>query len=110
MIIYGWGRRTRKDEGLSRAYTCNNCRNSNRFQLMTVKTWFTLFFIPVIPYNTKHVELCPVCKAGRTLTKPELMALKQEGQTDQAYIMGQQSALSTPPAPPVAPPRGSDMV
>jgi hypothetical protein len=97
MIIYGWGRRTRKDEGLSRAYTCNNCRNASRFRLLTVKTWFTLFFVPLIPYSTKHFELCPVCSRGRELTKPELLALKQEGLQDQAYITGSAAQVAPPP-------------
>lgn len=102
MIIYGWGRRTTKDEGPSRTYTCSNCRNVNRFKLLTVRKWFTLFFIPLIPYETKHLEVCPICRAGRAIAVAEMQALKQEAMNDQAYITG--GAIPGPIPPPVATP------
>ena len=104
MIIFGWGRRTRTDHGVSRTYTCNNCRNVNRFRLLTVKKWFTLFFIPVIPYETTHLELCPICQSGRKIAKAELEALKQEALMDQQYIMGSAPAAVTPATPDPSPP------
>lgn len=105
MIIYGWGRRTTKDEGPSRTYACNNCRNTNRFRLLTVRKWFTLFWIPVLPYFTEHFELCPICRAGRLIHKPELMALQQEALQDQGYLTGTPPPpLSAPPSPPTNPP------
>jgi hypothetical protein len=104
MIIYGWGRRTTKDEGPSRTYVCNNCRNTNRFRLITVKKWFTLFFIPVFPYSSDHVELCPICKQGRKIAKAEMDALKQEALNDQAYVTGAAAPpMAAPPSPPPGP-------
>jgi len=99
MIIWGWGRRTTTDYGMSRSYTCNNCRNVNRFRLLGVKKWFTLFFIPVFPYETSCLELCPICRAGRKLQKQELEALKLEAMNDQSYISG--SVPQSIPAPPI---------
>ncbi len=97
MIIYGWGRRTSKEVGQSRTYTCPNCRNVNRFRLTTVRKWFTLFFIPLIPYETSHLELCPICRAGRKIGKAEMEDLLKEAMADQSYITGGSPAPSIPP-------------
>lgn len=32
-----------------------------------MRTWFTLFFIPVIPYENKHILLCEICSNGVVL-------------------------------------------
>jgi hypothetical protein len=34
----------------------------------TVTKWFRLYFIPIIPYSTKHFLACPHCTTGAELT------------------------------------------
>lgn len=63
-FIFGWGRRTTNEQGPTVFGTCPNCDKQNWFQLFSFKTWFTLFFIPVIPYESKHLLICPVCSRG----------------------------------------------
>jgi zinc-ribbon family len=60
MILFGWGRRTVKHQGQI-SQTCPHCHNTGWFNVVTVRTWFTLFFIPVIPYKVRHVMMCTNC-------------------------------------------------
>jgi len=63
-IIFGWGRRTIRALGFTGARLCANCRNTSQWKVIKVTRWFTLFFIPVIPYESRYVAMCPVCSRG----------------------------------------------
>lgn len=43
---------------------CRNCSNSSWWRLVTERTWFTFFFVPVVPYRTRRMLLCEVCERG----------------------------------------------
>ncbi len=60
-FIFGWGRRAVTEYGPTIPTTCPNCNNQKWFHLVSYKTWFTLFFVPVIPYESKTLLQCPVC-------------------------------------------------
>ena len=63
-IIFGWGKVTTKAHGWTEPEYCEYCRNTPRHALVEKRVWFTLFFIPVIPYEHKHLCLCPICQSG----------------------------------------------
>jgi hypothetical protein len=63
-FVFGWGRQTVKTHGPVEVYHCDHCNNDKHWTLYTRRTWFTLFFIPVIPYSTEHLMLCPICNYG----------------------------------------------
>ncbi len=63
-IIFGWGRRTIRVLGFTAAQPCANCRNTSQWKVVQVRRWFTLFFIPVIPYESRYFAMCPVCSRG----------------------------------------------
>ncbi len=86
MIIFGFGRRRVKDCGEGATYTCPNCHNTSRFRLLIRRTWFTLFFIPVIPYETAYLELCPVCRYGGEIKKADFEAKMADAAADKSYI------------------------
>ena len=71
MIIFGWGRRTRKDNGQIVLVTCPRCSNPVAYRWISVKTWFSLFFIPLIPYSSKHFLVCPICSNARPIAKAD---------------------------------------
>jgi hypothetical protein len=77
MIIWGWGRRTIKQHGSALHQRCPNCGNSGWFQWMTVRRWFTLFFIPLIPYSRRDLLICPVCSRGLELDKARRQQVQQ---------------------------------
>ena len=70
-IIWGFGRQTKKSFGFVDYHVCGRCHNTTQFELVKITTWFTLFFIPVIPYHVKHFRACPICGAAQEMTKEE---------------------------------------
>jgi hypothetical protein len=76
MILWGWGRRTVKHLGrITRK--CPYCHNTGWFEVVTVRTWFTLFFIPVIPYRVRHVMMCTNCGGSVELDAERMATAKQ---------------------------------
>ncbi|MCL3781195.1 zinc-ribbon domain-containing protein [Prolixibacteraceae bacterium JC049] len=41
---------------------CTHCNNSIRWHYYKQTNWFSLFFIPVIPFQKKFYKACPICK------------------------------------------------
>ncbi len=76
MIIWGWGRVTKKFIGAAFQRTCNYCNQTNIWQLCIVRKWFTLFFIPVIPYEKAYRIACPNCGSYIELTKEQFEKMK----------------------------------
>ena len=76
MIIFGWNRQTIWTLGAVFRQLCSNCHNEEYWVLIRRTTWFTLFFIPVIPYNTEWLLLCPVCKYGVKLGAEQVRKYK----------------------------------
>lgn len=78
MIIFGFGGGKPKDLGPVVLTTCPNCRNETTFHYVKHTKWFRLYFVPLVPYSTKHYLQCPVCDRGMKLTRE---------QAQQAYLM-----------------------
>lgn len=76
MIFFGWGHQTSRDYGLAFEKTCPNCNNNDYWHFVRLTTWFTLFFIPVIPYSNKYMLLCPVCDRGYQVQGEKINKLK----------------------------------
>lgn len=75
-LLFGWGKQTIKSHGPVFRSHCDRCNNEELWQLYTRRTWFTLFFIPVIPYSTEHLVVCPVCSYGAVITSTKFEELK----------------------------------
>jgi hypothetical protein len=126
MIIFGWGRQNRKDRGAVVPVTCPRCNNETMYRWVSTTTWFSLFFVPLIPYSNKHYIVCPICSNGLELTKAQAQhAAHMVQHTQGALARGQQDpeyanevasfwshlnggaappAINTPP-PPALPPQ-----
>jgi hypothetical protein len=63
-IIFGWGRQTLKNYGQIYNVRCDCCNAIEQFYLYAKRTWVNLFFIPVIPYKTEYMIVCPACSNG----------------------------------------------
>ncbi len=90
-ILFGWGHRTDKDHGPTLPINCPNCHNQTYWRYKHYRTWFTLFFIPVIPYENDHYLLCDICKQGVTLQEPERERAKILAQHTSLYVKNQMS-------------------
>jgi hypothetical protein len=60
-ILFGFGKPTVQYLGSAGIRLCPRCRNQKEWSHLRMRTWFTLFFIPIIPYKTRNVSVCPVC-------------------------------------------------
>lgn len=81
-LLFGFGKRTVKDYGTKEVIHCPHCNNDRPWQYKKTKTWFTLFFVPVIPYQTTYTKNCPICGYSVTLTKEDF-----EGSVEEVRIV-----------------------
>lgn len=91
MIIFGFGGGRPKDRGPVVPARCPNCGNENYLRHVSSTRWFSLFFIPLIPYSTKHFLLCPVCTQGRLLTRDQAAKAETMAGWTQRYRAGEVS-------------------
>jgi len=76
MLIWGWGHRKTKEYGaLQEMEICLRCNNQIKRIILVDKTYFTLFFIPLIPYKTERFLTCPICGSSHLLTAQEFDSL-----------------------------------
>ncbi|WP_010248441.1 zinc-ribbon domain-containing protein [Acetivibrio cellulolyticus] len=73
MSIFGRDYRKVKNYGPVKRERCNNCCNESTFQLQKLSTWFTLFSIPIIPYRTNYLLVCPICKNYEEIDSSEFL-------------------------------------
>ena len=77
MILFGWGFNTRKKIGVFMTRECNLCNRVTEWILCKRTTWFTLFFIPIIPYNSDNCLECSHCKGYISLSDTEFEEYKK---------------------------------
>ena len=75
-LIFGFGHRKFKREGTVKG-NCTRCNNTVDKELVKATSSFTLFFIPVIPYSTKYLLVCPICSESYELSKEEFYRMAQ---------------------------------
>ena len=61
MIIFGYRAGKRKDFGEALPIRCPQCNNATFYRYMSVTSWFSLFFIPIIPIKRRDYLVCPIC-------------------------------------------------
>lgn len=71
MIIYGTKSMV-KNLGTIALLALNCCDTESAKNIIRVRKWFTLFFIPLIPYSSKYYIQCVACGAAFETTKHEL--------------------------------------
>lgn len=62
-FLFGWGHTSKKILDETPVQICEHCHADNLY-LTKLTTWFTLFFIPIIPYEKEYYILCPNCDSG----------------------------------------------
>jgi hypothetical protein len=70
-ILFGFGKQTARIYGEVPAQYCGRCHNPVSRRLTKVTTWFTLFFIPVFPYRSRYLLICPICGGAQELSREE---------------------------------------
>lgn len=76
--LIGFGKITRDDLGAaSHEQQCVWCSVKVYYHLILFRTWFTYFFIPIIPYRSEYRVECPVCLNGLQVMGVEVKAAKR---------------------------------
>jgi hypothetical protein len=83
-MIFGWGKVTKKRVAPMFQKECSHCNTNHTWYLTVVKTWFTLFFVPIIPYENMYCIMCPSCGSYIKITKADFEQMKLEYQSKQA--------------------------
>jgi hypothetical protein len=77
-FLFGWGKVTKKVVGPMFEKSCGYCNQTQTWQLCKNRTWFTLFFIPVLPYNTRYSISCPNCGSYIAITDEQFNTMKAD--------------------------------
>lgn len=85
LIFYGTKGFKRTTGNTRQPYHCNNCGTDSAWQLIRVSKWFTLFFIPIIPYSFKEYLTCPRCDYGIQVTKENRDEIMKQVFQEQGY-------------------------
>jgi len=101
MIII-WGiKRFRANLGVV-VMLCQRCGSPCAQTVVRLRSWFALFFIPLIPLGTHHRIVCSMCAAVTRIDKAQATSLQQAAltQRSQAPHMTADGPISSPrPAP-----------
>lgn len=71
MIIFGIGDKKAQLLGTIGMMDCPRCNNTSEWPIHKERSYFSLFFIPLIPYSTRYLLSCPVCRETREITEEE---------------------------------------
>jgi hypothetical protein len=68
LLIFGMRNRAH-EHGPCVAATCPRCHNEVVLSYLVVTRWFTLFFVPLIPFGRRRMLICPICSWQREVPK-----------------------------------------
>ena len=75
-FVFGWRTGKPEDYGACMPAQCNRYGNESLWHLLHTQSWFTLFFIPLIPYNSRHYLACPICMNAEEIHGSQVEEMK----------------------------------
>jgi hypothetical protein len=87
-LLFGFGQEKAHDYGPALPVICPNCHNPVHLRLLEIKKWFSLFFIPVLPYESKYMLACEICSRGVPLTERQFERARKVCRAARAYRAG----------------------
>lgn len=93
-IIWGFGYKTVKSFGTVAERPCENCKNRVNDEILKVTTWFTLFFIPILPYRKEFLLVCPICRNALKISKVDFEMIVDGNPAQNFNILGESSSVS----------------
>lgn len=97
IFIFSFGKTTKKNFGSLQDKKCKFCQDNNEYELLRIITWFTLFFIPIIPYKFKYYLVCPNCERGFEITKEQFDTIRGAGLAMPSNYKNETSPLTDDP-------------
>jgi len=65
ILLFGYKTKPKIEGGFK--HKCINCKRATIHSIVRVTKWFTLFFIPIIPFSNKLFVKCNLCGMGGEL-------------------------------------------
>jgi zinc-ribbon family len=62
-VLFGFGTK-QKDLGPGDVRSCPRCGNTTRWARVRTARQFTLFFIPILRWKRRRLEICGICGAA----------------------------------------------
>ena len=78
MVIFGWKQKAKELAALM--MQCRNCGMPGWQHVLRTMTWFTLFFLPVLPLWVSYQSVCGTCGAKAKLSKADADAMISQAQ------------------------------
>ncbi|HLN17118.1 MAG TPA: DUF2510 domain-containing protein [Acidimicrobiales bacterium] len=112
MIIIFGVRRLSRNLGVV-IWQCGRCGEARQV-LFRIRTFFALFFVPLIPLHARYVTVCPNCKAQRQVPKDQVHAVQSRTSVDgfsvpAAPVPTAESSAAGPPGVAAAGPTSTDV-
>ena len=85
-VIFGWNHQKITNYGAVEQHKCQNCHNTEFWQLDKISKYFTIFFIPIIPHGNDYWFHCPTCNYGVELDKSEFENYKSIAEINSAFL------------------------
>jgi hypothetical protein len=76
-VIFGWGKTTTSEAKNVIILKCSHCDNFGPWHAQRRTSWFTLFFVPIIPYKRVAFLYCEVCSRGFEITSRDFGKAQQ---------------------------------
>jgi hypothetical protein len=80
------------------AYICPSCQHNSWHSVGRTRRWFTLFFVPVIPFTKSSVSRCNLCGFMQRVPNPQAEQWFKTGQMPTGLIPQLQPGYVPPPA------------
>jgi len=84
-VLFGFDHQIRRDHGPAIPIVCPNCHNATHLRLIEIKKWFTLFMIPIFPYDSDYLLVCDVCSRGIELDDEQFERAQRVCRAARAY-------------------------
>jgi hypothetical protein len=85
-FIFGWNHQNITSYGAVKQQQCQNCHNTEFWQLNKISRYFTLFFIPIFPHNSDYWYHCPICNYGVQLDSDMFESYKSIAEVNKAFL------------------------
>jgi len=70
---------------------CPNCQRPANWEVTRVISFFTLYFIPLVPYSIRYYLACPHCEASKKIDKAAAMELLSGSKNNDSMTGWQQN-------------------
>jgi len=85
ILIVGWGGGVTQDLGEVAPTVCPRCHNEVFLHEIRSNKQFSVYFVPIVPYDSNAYLACPICHTGMPLKADQIGAAERMRATTQRF-------------------------